>query len=194
MIKQQSQKNERSFFLTITDITFRSFIGLFLGAFILFLILAILYNLQVYVNFAFYTALGLVVFLIGYFLLLIWNSRKIRATEETIDQRLKINLIIGIISTVLAYFIIAWLLMIFIGSFNGFGITFASNNQVLALTSDPYTTKVIGFILFYVFVTLSLLIFITYTGYLRFKDKANFTFNARRKMVEKVRSEAQKRV
>lgn len=86
--------------------------------------------------------------------------------------------------------------MILIGSFNGFNLYFLSDSDVLAFAdaNSLYAVKTTGFILFYITIALTVVLLLAYVFLRKFKQKANFTFNIRRKMVEKVRSEAQKTV
>ncbi|WP_391591966.1 hypothetical protein MCAV_01250 [[Mycoplasma] cavipharyngis] len=189
---------EKLFFIVIRDIVYKIFIGCFLGAFILFFTFAILYNTSTYVNLAFYSGLGLITFLLSYLISIFWVRKLVKNQDPNNNQIVKKSLIISTIVTVLIYFLLAWLLMILIGTFNGFGIAFANTtNSVNAFSEESenfYSIKVTGFILFYITIAAAIFIFLGYWFYLRFKNKANVIFNARRKQIQKVRDEAQKRI
>lgn len=186
------ENNNSNFFITINNIVFRSFIGIFLFCFILLLMLALVYNTYIYVNFAFYTGLGLVVYLIGHLISFIIQKKLAIGDSVESDKKQKNFFIRSIFLTSIFYLLLAWFFMILIGSFNGFNLYFASNSDVLAFTDNLFATKTVGFILFYLTVSLTFVVLTVHIIFVRFKRKANFTFNIRRKMVEKVRSTAQK--
>lgn len=99
----KTDKPNSNFFVTVNNIAFRSLVGIFFGAFVLFLILALVNNTYDYVNLAFYTGVGFLVFGIGYFVAYLLLKKQKNPDSAENDRMQKKLFVRSLLATAVSY-------------------------------------------------------------------------------------------
>lgn len=187
------QSQTDNLFTTIAFSIYVMIIGCFFGAFILFFVLLVIKPTYAFSYLTLYSGLGIVVYGLGF---IAWKV-KIRSKlvnkqnhyqPAIFQQQVKSYLITFFVVNFLAYILLAWFLMILLGTFNGFGINFIDrgpNDVIIAFGEKGFLNqiRIYGLILFYTTLFVSLTIFLLYRWYKKWKTKANKILSNRRQTI-----------